>query len=434
MHFMSLTSNPVLSPPDRWDRLLCQVQIDSNRWRSEARNYKVKYDESRKQIDKYQQNEIFNYNCNPRNQNLYKSRMKETLLVEEEVVKEEITSGDKAIEDNEEEIKGTDDSDKDKDKDIKTETDGQTLAKDCPVVQSSAESLFACLQESKSANDGTNEEHLCYKCMECEHSFPTNYQMNLHLLQEHANIEMGFPSEATQTGNQFAHKEPEQRSAGETQTMTNTSTHSESNSSSEGVFKCHYHQCKRAFTHFCQLKNHFSMHTTNVNRLLSHIYSGCATDAVLNRLRGKPFGSHRPQYKAQHKRLARPYAARNGNACNRTKVVSISRSLLKVNGNKHHFICNDTYQTLANRSPRLAIGSHLLNSYPLTSCPVVPIVSTPDIISQDSSDEDLEYMTEDMNTSAEDFFAALDVKPDLTKTYSHSKDSSFGISFAANHQ
>ena len=219
----------------RFDKLMEMVSNDSNRWKSEANYYKLKYEEKEKLIERYQQNEIFNYNVSPRNQNLYKSRI--SLNKCSQLMQNQDQSNNQLI-----------------------------------------NGLIGCQQICRSfLNPNSKIEskesniNVFYVCVECDKRYSTKFDYNLHVLQDHKHFDVSqiICNSGKNLENQEIRKSDE---------MPKSFLKEK-----KRTFKCIYYKCGKAFHHSNQLRDHFCGHQTEIDKYLS-VYSD-HTNALLNHLR-----------------------------------------------------------------------------------------------------------------------------------------------------
>ena len=246
-----------MCPTLRFDKLLEIVENDCNRWKSEARHLKVKLEESRKLIEKYQQNEIFNYNCKTRNQNLYKSRINRSKGSEESSQRtNQSTEPDK----------------------IDQGQKGRVTNHIKQVIND-----FNTQLEVNSNNNHKNSHNMdvFYVCIECDKSYSTKFQYNLHVLKDHKHFDI---SQIVCNSNKFKNNNNNISNNNINNDINvNNNNNKTNDESKEGVFRCLYYNCGKAFHKSDELKTHFTKHKPKIDRLL-YVYNDY-TNAVLNNLR-----------------------------------------------------------------------------------------------------------------------------------------------------
>ena len=228
--------------------------------------------------------------------------------------------------------------------------------------------------------------------------------------------------------------------------------------SAEGAFKCRFRHCGHSYDNLRALSRHWDLtHRQPFSRMMAHIYSGCVIEPVLNRLRSpivvhkerqminkrhlmantsisnrhvtisRPVNSNRRptapntgQHRPSHQSIPNRYqpSAVKTSAKSGPKAVKKRQSLLKVNGNRPHVQCSQPYvcpplvnglaaeppsEPLSSNSSPLPVAPEVLtalNAYQVNGS-VVPIVTTPDIFSNDSSDEELDLADEGLSPAFE---------------------------------
>ncbi|XP_054156859.1 probable serine/threonine-protein kinase DDB_G0282963 [Oppia nitens] len=237
----------------RYDKLLELVANDSNRWKSEARYYKVKLDESKKLIDKYQQNEIFNYKINTRNQNLYKSRISLSNPLD------------------------------DRPQSATNATNSVSVKKNmCDPISTNSQPNDVLLngnyddEDSDTDTNSVCNEDVNYVCVDCDKSYSTKFEFNLHMLRDHRHVDISDIIRNANTKIDIDMNES-------TKHMTNTCLQKCHKTQSKRYFKCFYRKCGKAFHKMHELKKHFARHQPKVERYV-FVYSN-QTNASLNQMR-----------------------------------------------------------------------------------------------------------------------------------------------------
>jgi hypothetical protein len=230
------------------------VSNDCNKWRSESREYKVKLEETKKLMDKYQQNEIFNYNCNPRNQNLYKSRIGLNPVSDECLQRRRRALETRKVA---------------KRRASTSATDSAPELADCERHMNGYDS-----DGSDDSDRSVNNEVICYICVECDKNYSTNFEFNLHVLKDHKNVDI---SDIIRNANVNTDVDISVETSG------GDTTEKKCRNQKKRVFKCVYNKCGKGFYRLNELKRHFVRHQPKVERFV-FIYSDYM-NASLNHIR-----------------------------------------------------------------------------------------------------------------------------------------------------
>ena len=214
----------------------------------------------------------------------------------------------------------------------------------------------------------------CYQCAECGDVFGTNFEMNMHLLKDHANFSLDFPENIDKQPKPIPKQEalPKKKSA---------KSHKLSKPSYKKTFKCLFKECGHSFDKFTHLKRHFDSHRFYFSRLLSHIYRDCTTEAALNQVRTLPhnklrqMSESRYRYKTAHVRNHNVVRSvyNHKKAVFNSMIDSSPRLYKKANNGNNRYVYNPNNNGRTN-------GSAL--NYKISAVKSIPIVSTPDIHTQ----------------------------------------------------